>query len=174
MGMLLMREVDRGGPNLTALEIDYSKAKNVSDQGVKLFMVMMRLEFALKDIGFGVPGRRQAAEVNWDHYTNEKLGSPFWEKIKVAPEVEALIKTPPKRQIIDLDGNLGWEHTGAVSSIQDLIGAVRRVRNNLFHGGKSGDPDADRNTLLYAAALFVVDRILREDDVLQTSFSGTY
>ncbi len=159
---------------MTAQEVDYSKAENFSGQGVKLFKVMMRLEFALKDIGYGAPGRRQAAEVNWEKYTNEKLGVSFWEKIKAAPEVEILIKNPPKRQIIDQHGNLDWEQTGAVLSIQDLIGALRRVRNNLFHGGKSGDPDADRNTRLYAAALFVVDRILLEDDVLQTSFSGTY
>ena len=159
---------------MTAKKIDYSKSDDVSDQGVKLFKVMMRLEFALKDIGYCVPGRQQAAEVNWECYTNDKLGSPFWEMIKTAPEVQTLIETPPKKQIVDQGGSLVWQQPGAVSSIQDLIGATRRVRNNLFHGGKSGDPDADRNTRLYAAALFVVDQILRADDVLQTSFSGQY
>jgi hypothetical protein len=159
---------------LTAQEVDYSKAEDVSEQGVKLFKVMMRLEFALKDIGYGACGWRQAAEVNWDRYAKEKLGLAFWQKISAAPEVEVLIQAPPKRQIIDQDGHLDWEQSAAVSCIQDLVGAIRRVRNNLFHGGKSGDPDADRNTRLYAAALFVVDQILREDDALQTSFSGRY
>ena len=51
---------------------------------------------------------------------------------------------------------------------------LRRVWNNLVYGGKSGDPDADRNTRLYAAALFVVDQILREDVGRRASFNGLY
>ena len=61
-----------------------------------------------------------------------------------------------------------------MGSIQELIAALNGVRNNLFHGGKSGDPDGDRNADLIRAALYLVDQILKENDVLHTSFSGTY
>lgn len=159
---------------MTSQDVDYSKAEEVSDEGIKLFKVLMRLEFALKDIGYGRPGRRQVAEVNWEKYINEKLGAPFWAKFKDTQELQVLIETPPKKQVIDETGRLIWEQHAKVTSIQDLISAMRRVRNNLFHGGKSGDPDADRNQRLFAAALFLVDQILREDDVLATSFSGKY
>jgi len=135
---------------------------------------MMRLEFALKDTGYAVAGRRQTAEVQWDRYANEKLGSEFWEKIKEATKVKALVQTPPKRQIVDQDGNLDWEEVGVVSCVQELVGALRRVRNNLFHGGKSGDPDACRNARLYSASLYVIDKILKEDDIIRTSFTGKY
>lgn len=159
---------------MTITEVDYSKAEDVSDQGIRLFKVMMRLEFALKDIGYGVPDQRQVAGVNWNRYTKEKLGASFWVKVKKSNNLEVLIQTPPKRQIIDQNDSLDWEKPGEVTSMQELIGAMLRVRNNLFHGGKSGDPDADRNQRLFAAALFLIDQILREDDVLQTSFSGQY
>jgi hypothetical protein len=153
---------------------DYSKIDEVSDKGIRLFKVMMRLEFALKDVGYARSGNRQAVGVDWDAYAKEKLGTAFWDKIKGAKEAEVLIQKPPKKQTVNQSCDLGWVECAQVSSIQDLFGAVRRVRNNLFHGGKSGDPDADRNTALYVAALFVIDQVLKEDDVLLTSFSGSY
>lgn len=154
--------------------VDYSRSESVNADGIRLFKVMMRLEFALKDTGYAVSGRRQAAEVAWDDYAKKRLGKDFWEKVKHAKDAKVLIEMPPKKQIVNQDGTLGWEECAEVSSIQDLLGAVRRVRNNLFHGGKSGDPDADRNASLYLAALFVINQALEHDDVLQTSFTGAY
>jgi len=154
--------------------IDYSKIDEVTEDGVRLFKVFMRLEFALKDAGYVVAGQRQTTEVQWDRYANEKLGSAFWNKIKEATSSAALIETPPKRQIVDQEGNLAWEEAAAVESVQELVGALRRVRNNLFHGGKSGDPDAERNARLYAASLYIIDQILREDDIVRTIFTGQY
>lgn len=155
-------------------EIDYSKIDEVTEDGVRLFKVLMRLEFALKDSGYVTPGHRQAAEVQWDCYANKKLGPAFWNEIKGATSAMVLIQTPPKRQVVDQGGNLGWEQTGAVTSVQELVGALRRVRNNLFHGGKSGGPDAEQNAKLYAASLYTIDQILKEDDIVQTSFTGHY
>lgn len=154
--------------------IDYSKIDEVTEDGVRLTKILMRLEFALKDAGYVVAGQRQAAEVQWDRYANEKLGSAFWSKIKGATSAAALIEIPPKRQVVDQGGNLAWEEAGAVESVQELVGALRRVRNNLFHGGKSGDPDAERNARLYAASLYIIDQILREDDIVRTIFTGQY
>lgn len=155
-------------------EVDYSKIDDVADKGIRLFKVMMRLEFALKDSGYASSGQRQAAEVNWDLYANKKLGATFFQRIKEDRDVEELIKAPPKKQTVDQGGNLHWEAANSVASVQELIGAVRRVRNNLFHGGKSGEPDADRNDRLYTASLHVIDRILKEDDEVRASFSGLY
>lgn len=159
---------------LSDQEIDYSKIDEVTEDGVRLFKVLMRFEFALKDAGYVTSGYRHAVEVQWDRYANEKLGSAFWNKIQVASSAMVLIQTPPKRQVIDQDGNLAWEKTGTVTSIQELVGALRRVRNNLFHGGKSGDPDAERSAKLYAASLFIIDQILKNDEEVQASFAGIY
>jgi len=155
-------------------EIDYSKIDEATEDSVRFFKVLMRFEFALKDAGYVASGHRQAAEVQWDRYANQKLGTAFWNEIKGATSAMVLIQTPPKRQVVDQDGNLVWEETGAVTSVQELVGALRRVRNNLFHGGKNGDPDADRNARLYAASLYIIDQILKEDDVIQTSFTGNH
>ena len=152
--------------------MDYSKIDEIDEAGVRLFKIMMRLEFALKDIGY-VRSSSRHAEVDWNRYANDRLGNDFYIKISRAPEARILFESPPKRQIVDA-GSLGWENVQAAGSAQELIGAMQRVRNNLFHGGKSSDPDPSRNQTLYAAALFVVDQILLQDDGLQTSFTGNY
>jgi hypothetical protein len=140
----------------------------------RLFRVMMRLEFALKDVGFFTRGRRSLAEVDWVRFANDQLSADFWQRIKLAGEVQVLIKTPPRKQIVDKSGHLIWQDRGKVVSIQELIAALNGVRNNLFHGGKSGDPDGHRNADLIRAALYLIDQVLKEDDVLHTSFSGAY
>lgn len=155
-------------------EVDYSKIDDVSEEATRLFKVMMRLEFALKDIGFFVPGRRAVAEVDWIRFANDQLGADFWQRIKLSEEVQVLIHAPPKKQIVDEGGHLIWLDRSEVVSVQELIAALNGVRNNLFHGGKSGDPDGNRNADLIRAALYLVDQVLKEDDVLQTSFSGAY
>lgn len=159
---------------MTIPEVDYSKIDDVSEEASRLFKVMMRLEFALKDAGFFVPGRRAVAEVDWVRFANDQLGADFWQSIKLADEIQVLINAPPKKQIVDERGHLIWQDRGEVVSVQELIAALNGVRNNLFHGGKSGDPDGNRNADLIRAALYLVDQVLKEHDVLHTSFSGAY
>lgn len=154
-------------------QVNYLKIEDIPEQGPQLFKVMMRLEFALKEIGFCRYGNGQSAEVDWDKYSNEELGAEFFEEIEASKEAEVLIGSPPKRQVVK-DGNLSWSTAAAVSNVQELIGSLRRVRNNLFHGGKSGDPDRDRNDALVAGALFVVDQVLLRDDNLRMIFEGKY
>lgn len=155
-------------------QINYSKIDEVAVDGIALFKCMMRLEFAVKEAGYVRRGKNDAAEVDWDRYANEVLGLGFWQQVLKVEDVEPLIQTPPKKQIVDGSGNLGWMDAAEASSVQDLIGAVRRVRSNLFHGGKSGDPDAERNDELYSASLSVIDLILKKDDIVKTIFTGEY
>lgn len=155
-------------------KVDYSKADDVSKDGLRLFKIMMRLEFALKDQGYIKGNTGSAAEVAWDKYAKEKLGKPFFDKIKKTGRAEVLISKPPKRQTVNADSTLCWKQANQAQNITDLIMYLRRVRNNLFHGGKSGDPDSDRNAELFENSLFVIDEVLKFDFDLKTSFTGQY
>lgn len=156
------------------IEVDYAKTEEHPVQAIELFKVMMRLEFAIKEIGYCKTTGNQKASVDWDRFANECLGAVFFDAIKTAGRAVTLIETPPKRQAADGNGHLSWEQTGPVSNIQDLIGSLRRVRNNLFHGGKSGDPDRDRNDALVRNALAVIHDILLHDQDLRMMFEGKY
>lgn len=159
---------------MKALEVSYEAIEEWPIGADRMFMVMMRLEFALKEIGYCRRARNGSAEVDWDKFAKERLGAPFFDLICAAGNARTLIHSPPKRQTVDGSGALAWEQTGEVSNVQELLGAMRRVRNNLFHGGKSGDPDGDRNEELIANALSLIDAMLQENSDLQSIFEGKY
>lgn len=159
---------------MAGVEVNYAKTEEHPVGAGRLFKVMMRLEFGVKELGYFRAGKKLNAEVDWDRFANERLGTSFFNAMKVAGNVNVLLQAPPKRQIVDSQGYLNWEPVGAVSNIQELIGSLRRVRNNLFHGGKSGDPDKDRNDALVGNALSVIDAILRHDLDLRMMFEGNY
>ena len=158
-------------------KVDYTKIEELPDGADCLFKVMMRLEFALKENGFCVKAKTSQyvyAQVDWCKF-NEYLGEEFFCKVKRLRIARVLIHSPPQRQIADDTGHLDWKKTtNSVSDTGDLMIAVRRVRNNLFHGGKHGDPDGDRNGDLICDALRVIDYILQHDPDLQRSFEGKY
>ena len=161
-------------PALENVEVSYKMIDEHPAKADRLFKVMMRLEFALKEKGYCRVKNSQSLQVAWDKFAKECLDSDFFKKINAGGTADVLIKTPPKRQIRDTEGRLTWEESGVVSNTQELIGSLRRVRNNLFHGGKSGDPDRDRNDELVRAALCVIDAILQYNDDLRTIFEGKY
>lgn len=169
-----MVNVQQEATILAGVEVNYSKTDEHPPGADLLFKVMMRLEFGLKEIGYYQTARNQNAEVDWDKFANERLGAPFFDAMKAAGNVNVLLQTPPKRQIVDGQGYLNWEQVGAISNVQELIGSLRRVRNNLFHGGKSGDPDRDRNDELVGNALSLIDAILQHDYDLRMMFEGNY
>jgi len=48
------------------------------------------------------------------------------------------------------------------------------VRNNLFHGGKSGDKDHDRNDELIKDAIQVIIEAVESNEDLKACFEGLY
>lgn len=142
-------------------------------RAVELFAVMSRIEFALKENGWGKASRDGAVEVSWDRYANKQLGPKFLAALQDKAVCPTLLSRPPSLQILAGE-SLDWEERPAPTSVQDLIGAVRRVRNNLFHGGKSGSPDRDRDEKLVGEALAVLESVLGWDYDLQLRFQGDY
>jgi hypothetical protein len=156
-----------------ALIIDMTAANQLPARGEELMRIVTRFEYALKEIGYGRSGRNGEVEVNWDAFANERLQAMFLNKIREANIAPTILANPPSKQIIN-GGILDWEEKAPPTNIQDFIGAVRRVRNNLIHGGKSGDPDADRNTKLVAEAIEVLLEALRTDVDLRQRFENRW
>lgn len=155
---------------------DFVREYKISDEGIMFFKAITRLEFSIKDCGFSRRrgANNDAAEVDWDRYVKERLGPDFLCEARKISSIKPLIENPPKQQIIQYDGCLDWKDAASVLSSQDVIGALRRVRNNLLHGGKSGHPDSGRNQELYIASLAVIDLILGKDEIAKAIFYGEY
>lgn len=156
--------------------MDFSKCDILDrhpKKAVLFFKVMMRLEFSLKEMGF-VTHVGNGFRIDWDHYSKSRLGDAFFQRIFVSRDAEVLIQNPPSRQTLDIGNQLTFVEVESPSNVQSLLAAVCRVRNNLFHGGKSGDPDHDRNDTLVDEALSVVGLVLESDDELKHYFEGNY
>ncbi len=155
-------------------EIDMTAANKLPTRGEELFRIFSRFEYALKEIGYAAPGKRNdEVEVSWDQFVTDRLGHGFFQRVideEIAPTISS---NPPKRQVVD-GQTLEWRHTAPPKSAQDLFGAVRRVRNNLFHGGKAGDPDADRNTELVSEAISVLMEALKAGGDIRDPFEGRW
>lgn len=94
-----------------------------------------RFEYALKECGFLQNGNRVLASIeNYAESINEIFRPEPESKLEKA--VDFIIEYPPKTQI-KIRTNLIWQDNPKEgNSIQVLPEYLRRVRNNLLHGGK--------------------------------------
>lgn len=155
------------------ITIDMSAANRLPARGEELMRIVTRFEYALKEIGYGKVGKSGEVEVNWDAFANEGLKAGFLKRIRENAIAPTLLAEPPSKQIL-LGNKLDWEDGTPPSSVQELLGAVRRVRNNLVHGGKSGDKDFDRNDRLVSESIEVLTEALRTHADLHFMFEGKW
>ena len=102
----------------------------------EFFRDFARMEYALKATSF--LNKKGNAEANWSKFSrsvHEAL-----EANTSAEYVEAkafILKEPPKKQIVE-NNAIAWSEArpDCPSDTELLLLYVRRVRNNLFHGGK--------------------------------------
>ncbi|MFD9901937.1 hypothetical protein [Mesorhizobium sp. NPDC059025] len=157
----------------TNAAIDMSKANHLPARGDELLRVVTRFEYALKENGFGKSGKNGEVGVDWDGFANKALKATFLKKVRDENIAPTILAKPPSKQIL-AGQTLAWENATPPVSVQDLMAAVRRVRNNLVHGGKSGNRDSDRNNTLVAEAIEVLLEALRSDSDLRYTFEGRW
>jgi len=123
----------------------------------KFFTIFSLFEYALKEAGFWRNSSR--AEPDWVgfiHSIESSLRPNLSNELNTA--VSYLLKYPPMQQRIN-NGQMGFEPCDTDennSEIQWLSIFIRRVRNNLFHGGKY-KYDRPRDTLLIQCSLIILE-----------------
>jgi hypothetical protein len=122
---------------------------------IEFFKEFARTEYALKAAGWLRTGPKRDAHPDWDRFARE-VGERL---IKVLEEgggeaVTYLTQNPPKKQIVDDDG-LAWEQSELADHPegQRLLIFLRRIRNNLFHGGKFNGKCFSRNAALNSSSM---------------------
>jgi hypothetical protein len=107
--------------------------KELDDLAVQMFRTFSRFEYALKAVGFHTDN----AEPNWTAFACSlpNLFSAV-DDPSLRDAVKYMLSHPPKKQVVS-NGKLDWSNQSPDSRCHtDLILLyVRRVRNNLFHGG---------------------------------------
>jgi len=144
--------------------------RRIADSGDRklawqFFVFFSRFEYALKRCPNYL---KHSAEPDWDRFSSnqnaefQKLSSPA-----LAAAIDYFKEFPPLKQK-QVDGQLIWsdpkEYYEREPLLVWLLIAVRRVRNNLFHGGKfPGFPvsDPSRDRVLISNAIVILDACLR-------------
>lgn len=123
----------------------------------KLFRVFSRTEYALKAAGYN--NGDGPAEANWRAFAlavEDVIASPATQELREA--VDFLFSAPPKKQVI-VENTIQWATSEPATDSQadKLLIYVRRVRNNLFHGGKFNgrwfDPDRSEPLLRHSLTI---------------------
>ena len=106
------------------------------DLVLKFFTIFSRFEYALKASGAIKVLRDDAAEADWTIVEKaiQELSPGKIELLRNKADI--LLTDPPKIQVLN-NGILGWRTAGSTGGYaQNIIASIKRVRNNLFHGGK--------------------------------------
>ena len=123
------------------------------------FRTFARFEYALKATGFHRGEGRTTP--NWRKFAESEsvrniLGNPADNGLKAA--IEYILAHPPKEQVVR-DGILTWNESPPQTNLQSdlILMYVRRVRNNLFHGGKFNgrwfEPERSKELLMHSLTI---------------------
>ena len=135
---------------------------NYSDWA-NFFLIFSRFEYALKRSGYakGSSGWVKADWLEFGKEVEDKFNTQQCEELRDA--VKYLKNSPPKKQILK-DGQLDWDCPREdEQEILRLINAIKRVRNNLFHGGKYPSmpvTDSSRDRELIKNSIIVLKHLL--------------
>src|SRR5262245_56862424 len=109
--------------------------------------IFARLEYALKAGGFA-KGDAGYVEPRWDDFDlsiDARFNGLKSDDLKHA--VDYLLAQPPKKQVL-VGNRIEWRDAppdAGLSTTKRVLLMVRRVRNNLFHGGKFLPPEGGDN-----------------------------
>ena len=141
----------------------------------RFFKVFAQCEYALKAMGYGRATRGDAAEADWDRFANDIGATLFNEHdANIANAIEYLLQQPPKRQVW-INGAIEWaEVRNDERSPQILFAHIRRVRNNLYHGGKFNGRwfAPDRSNELISKSLLLLDHLVQCNQQLRDAIKG--
>ena len=129
----------------------------------KFFWQFSRFEYALKIVGFR--NENGDARPDWDAFT-KSIKDDFIKDSneELAKSVDYILDHPPKKQVV-IDGELKWstDLPNNMAELNLLLVLVRRVRNNLFHGGKYKDrylAEPERSEQLISACISILKHCL--------------
>lgn len=138
---------------------------------IQLFQKFARIEYALKAAKFH--NGDGLAMPNWDKFASSVSGV-LENDPAIAAAIKYMIEKPPKKQVIR-DQLLEWERpTPNASKTHEILLCVRRVRNNLFHGGKFNGHwfEPERSKELLSHSLSILDACLRASPDLEEAFEN--
>lgn len=146
---------------------------------VQFFRVFSRFEYSLKRSKYA-KSNHNTVEVDWEKFANT-YKQKYSDARKEESEIDAIKyfkENPPKKQILE-KGVLSWEQTKSnfesSNELGEILVLIRRVRNNLFHGGKypvSPIPESARDDVLLKNSITIIRMVVKYDSSCNEYFKG--
>lgn len=145
---------------------------------LEFFAIFSRLEYCLKELGFVRPGPGGRAECDW--YAFEAWIEDTYRESDIEADDEVhsaiayLTSEPPMVQMYN-DGATTWASVDlpGPTHIAKAFESSRRVRNNLFHGGKhSPHSPPGRDERLVTSSLALFRSCIEHNETVKGVFEG--
>ncbi len=141
----------------------------------KFFITFARLECALKNSSRFLKGDNTFSAANWDKFitTLDNFDPNSTNDLRLATDY--ILNNPPKKQVIQ-DNQLIWIDSLVTqqSVVKQLNIYIRRIRNNLLHGGKfNGNytPEVSKNYMLLKSAIIIMNYWINLDNEIKELFN---
>ena len=148
---------------------------NLDALAFEFFREFARCEYCLKVVGLRDPSRRDPT-ADWGAFATDvrtTLETPSLTELKAA--VQYFADHPPKKQIQQASGLLGWSDVLPSHKHQAelTLRLVCRVRNNLFHGGKFNGHwfEPQRSEDLLRHALVILNACIESHKVVREAYA---
>lgn len=138
---------------------DYYRHK-VGQEAFDFFAVFSRFEYAMK---FSALRQDNRPEASW-YKLAEALTASFYNAMKAAPEAAIYFANPPGQLALQ-DGTVQFVQVDPPRDGVELFKALKRARDNLFHGDKRHDNRRDAD--LMVAGLFILNRAYEAAEAAQ-------
>jgi len=129
------------------------------------FLSFSKFEFALKTAGFAT-GNEKKVSPDWVSFA-ASLKNTFdkTQNKNLTDSIDYFLNNPPWKQVL-INGAMHWDASvpnNGISEIEKVLLLIRRVRNNLFHGGKFNfdiHKDKERTITLLKSSLVILNACL--------------
>ena len=141
---------------------------------LEFFYFFARFEYALKATGFCI--NRNGAEPDWNRFSQVIEPAFINPEPFIIDSIRYISQNPPLKQVFHA-GHLEWVNSEPQTSrtSEKLLIYVRRVRNNLFHGGKFSNgyfDNTERNSLLLLHCTNLLHYCLLKNSDLEVAFNN--
>lgn len=146
------------------------------DLVLDFFLVLSRMEFALKLAGY-VTGNEKKVSPDWDKFGKDiRVSFDRAPNETVSNALAYYLSVPPDKQVL-IDGRLDWIPAVPTdgTEIERALILIRRVRNNLFHGGKynsQAHTETARNQQLLEMGICILKQAMRILPNVQKAYDG--
>ena len=144
---------------------------------LEFFLKFSRFEFALKLSGHAL-GSVNRVKADWDGFAAEIRDEFDRARSKeLTHACNFYMDNPPNKQVL-ANGSLAWSTdlpVGPDRETELLIGLVRRVRNNLFHGGKYNaelHEETARQEQLLKGGILILEECLTVSPPVRRAYNG--